>query len=279
MRGNYFVQRVVDSELLYEGNAGGEYYFTNRIVGVGNATKEWGERTAPGLQAHWPFNETGGDSVWDSWKNHNGTRHGFDDGWVHGEYGNALEFDGVDDYVEVPHCNDLDVSSQSPTPASSITIFARLNVSSNGTIVGKTDGTKTNYLLHVQKNQLCFNFTSNGVDKSINASIEFNKNVTVAVTYNQTDLVLYINGSVSASRPQNATLDSCTSPVIIGALNQGSCHIKMVLDELWIYSRSLKPTEIQELHQKNRSVKQSRQSRGSSETRAFSSCSLSRWQF
>jgi len=251
MYGNYFVQRVVDSRIFYEGDAGSDYYFTNRIVGVGNATKEWGERTAPGLQAHWAFNETSGDNVWESWKNHNGTRYGFDDGWVQSDYGNALEFDGVDAYVEVPHCNDLDISPQSPTPASSITIFARLNVSSNGAIVSKTDGTKTNYLLHIQNNQICFNFTSNGVDKSITTSIEFNRKVTIAVTYNQTDLVLYINGSVSASKLENATLDSCISPVIIGALNPSSRHIQMTLDELWIYSRCLKPTEIQELHERN----------------------------
>ncbi|MHC4062015.1 MAG: protein kinase domain-containing protein, partial [Planctomycetota bacterium] len=51
-----------------------------------------------GLIAHWKFDEGGGYTAYDSVGNNHGTIHGAK--WVTGEFGTALSFNGVDDYVD-----------------------------------------------------------------------------------------------------------------------------------------------------------------------------------
>ena len=57
----------------------------------------------PGMVGLWNFDEEGGNTAHDSTGNGNdGTLHNMDDNdWVDGRFGKALEFDGVDDYVEI----------------------------------------------------------------------------------------------------------------------------------------------------------------------------------
>jgi len=53
--------------------------------------------------AHWKFDEGKGNIAYDSSGNgNNGTISQWRPTWVHGKFGSALSFDGVDDYVEVP---------------------------------------------------------------------------------------------------------------------------------------------------------------------------------
>ena len=116
--GGYLPARYVNSTLYYSGSPGGDFYASNMFVGIGNATKDWGERTAPGLEAYWPFNGTGSTltgydkgtagqqgtkttTLVDYWKFHNGTIYG-DAGWVN-SFGKQILFDGVDDYINIPH--------------------------------------------------------------------------------------------------------------------------------------------------------------------------------
>ncbi len=57
----------------------------------------------------WKFDEGSGTTTLDSSGNGNdGTIYGAT--WIAGKYGNALQFDGVDDYVEVPYSSILDIS-------------------------------------------------------------------------------------------------------------------------------------------------------------------------
>ncbi len=55
------------------------------------------------LVAHWAFNETSGTAASDSAGTYNGTLTNMDPAtdWVSGKLGNALEFDGSNDYVDV----------------------------------------------------------------------------------------------------------------------------------------------------------------------------------
>ncbi|MBD3181445.1 hypothetical protein GF312_04080 [Candidatus Poribacteria bacterium] len=60
-----------------------------------------------GLVAYWMFNEVNGDTAVDSSGNgHDGALMG-DPQWVEGHFGGALEFDGVEDEVNVPYHEDL----------------------------------------------------------------------------------------------------------------------------------------------------------------------------
>ena len=53
------------------------------------------------LMAHWRFNEAVGDTVEDSSGNGNDGTLMNDPKWVNGKFGETVEFDGKDDYVEV----------------------------------------------------------------------------------------------------------------------------------------------------------------------------------
>jgi len=70
------------------------------------------ERYAFGTEpfAHWKFDEGSGPVAYDS----AGINHGviYGPNWTTGAIGDALDFDGTDDYVEVPDSNVLDITSE-----------------------------------------------------------------------------------------------------------------------------------------------------------------------
>ncbi len=78
-----------------------------------------------GLVAHWAFDEGEGDTAYDSSGNDN---HGALQGnpqWVDGQISKGLQFDGVDDFVEIPHSDDFTFSAPD-----SYTVAAWVNVTS-----------------------------------------------------------------------------------------------------------------------------------------------------
>jgi hypothetical protein len=60
----------------------------------------WKPPPPPQMVAYWKFDEGRGTAANDSVGKNNGTVHGAE--WTAGRFNNALSFDGVDDYVEVP---------------------------------------------------------------------------------------------------------------------------------------------------------------------------------
>ncbi len=72
------------------------------VIGIaGNVSAE--------LVAYWAFDEGSGDTVLDSTGNgNNGTINGAQ--WGQGKFGPALEFNGQDNYVEVPSSDDLEIN-------------------------------------------------------------------------------------------------------------------------------------------------------------------------
>jgi uncharacterized protein (TIGR02145 family) len=77
---------------------------------------EW----APGPVAHWRFDEKTGTTAYDSAASttFSGGNHGtlgggtpsYRPAWTRGKYGSALEFDGVDDYINTPHVSELEIT-------------------------------------------------------------------------------------------------------------------------------------------------------------------------
>jgi hypothetical protein len=63
--------------------------------------------------ALWHFDENSGDTAFDETENNNdGTLMPASPAWVSGYSGSALEFDGIDDYLEVPDSNSLDIPDE-----------------------------------------------------------------------------------------------------------------------------------------------------------------------
>ncbi|MBI4744389.1 MAG: hypothetical protein HY776_06180 [Actinobacteria bacterium] len=60
------------------------------------------------LVGYWPFDEGTGSIAYDkSLLNNNGTVYGAT--WTQGRYGQALSFDGLDDYAQVPNSDSLNM--------------------------------------------------------------------------------------------------------------------------------------------------------------------------
>jgi hypothetical protein len=215
-----------------------------------NSTTEKCDPLPPGygLIGFWKLDEGSGDIVYDS------SIHG-NDGTVYGatwttncHSNSCLSFDGMDDYVEVPDSNSLDITQN-------LTIEAWVyikNCSERGVIVEKYQaGGQKSYLLYTIPNRISFtvahssddtNFTS--VNSITTCDSLLNKWTHIAAVFNQTHKLLYVNGSFdSIATNTYDVINSGNAPLRVGGI-YGDWFFNGTIDEIRIYNRTLNEEEI-----------------------------------
>ena len=198
------------------------------------------------LIAHWDFDERSGTTAFDSAGSNNGEVNGAQ--WVDGVFGGALEFDGVDDYVNCGNNDSLDMTDE-------LTISAwikRPDFSTHGVIVGKNNGNAVTagYGLFSYKEGLEFTFYSQGWRRTTpRFPVTANQWHHVAGTFNGNILYLYVDGEQRASLAYNGDITAAAGyPVQIAYWRSRlPQHFNGLIDDIRIYDVALSPAEIREL--------------------------------
>ena len=214
-----------------------------------------------GLVLYLPFDEGKGNIAHDySGHGNHGVIYGAK--WVNGISGKALEFDGVDDYVEVANSSSLNPSTQ-------ITLCAWIRFQEGGTynprIISKLPyafGDEPGYELITGKT---------GVSRIVyfrcgpNTRIQTKDSIWegqwyfLTATYDGHVLKIFVNGILDTQENATVTINSGTRPLNIGRKNvEGYDHFHGIIDEVRIYNRALSEEEIQALYRyytKNRKSK------------------------
>jgi hypothetical protein len=175
--------------------------------------------------------------------------------WVNGKYGTALHFDGINDYVEVPHSNTL----INPNFTIEAWIYLDEDVGNReARIVSKQEDNLKEYTLCIfgkgyegsGGNQLVLSI-ANGVTVVKLKSNTYLSNRTwyhVAATHENTLSKLYINGDLVAEGTTTTLTLSNSEVLTIGCLKMGT-HLnwffKGIIDEVKIYDKALSQSEIQ----------------------------------
>ncbi len=203
--------------------------------------------------SHWKFDETSGTTAYDSAGDNNGTFIG-EPNWTAGQVGGALEFDGVDDYVDVgdPADGSLDFGT------GNFSISAWVKQSDLGTFGGVFSKTSVTNglgygLLIEDENRFCFRTGIAGWDKTAvtsNTSISTDTWYHVVGVREDTTLKIYVNGSLDNSTTGTLRDVDNTVSAVIGRFYgdfDGHYH-NGIIDDVRIYDRALSPEEIQQLY-------------------------------
>ena len=202
--------------------------------------------TQQGLVAHYPFDEGSGAVVRDASGNgHDGAVHGAK--YIKLQEGFALEFDGVDDYVEIPASDKLKL-------ADTLTVEAWINtrVTSSGGVISK-NGCSTlrhNYSLRVQGGgALCELVECPDVEKGVRSSpITPDKWYHLVGTYDGEDISIYVNGELSGANPAGKfTVGTFDGPLYIGGNYYGiklGYRFAGQIDDVRIYDYALTKQDI-----------------------------------
>jgi len=200
-----------------------------------------------GLVAYYPFDEGSGTNVNDGAGSNNGTINGAT--WTtSGKYGNALTFDGNNDYVSLGNNSAL-------TPSNQVTFASWIKLAAvTGTpqmIIGKynTSGAYP-YQLRIQGgDKVRFSVrTSSSEDVDTSNILSANQWIHVAGTWDGTIMRIYINGTaVPQTDSKTGTMPNTAVDVRIGSSSSGSFVFNGQIDEVRIYNRALTGPEVMTL--------------------------------
>jgi hypothetical protein len=177
--------------------------------------------------------------------------------WVSGKYGMALDFDGIDDYVEVPHTPGLN-----PTDAFTLEAWIYIqqytyypSVISKGNVGHQYD---ESYCMFISPSgQLGFlvnnDGTSSGRSIVIGSVIPLNTWTHVAATFDGTTIRSYINSALDMHTTHSGGIHITSNyPVLIGKSErqndpQGltSTFFDGIIDEARIWGRALTSCQLQ----------------------------------
>ncbi len=203
-----------------------------------------------GLVGWWSFDEGSGTVARDlSGNNNNGTLVNGPT-WTSGKVGAALSFDGVDDYVNVPHSPSLNAPTQYTISAWVFGTFVKPDTNPWNNVAVKL--IPDNYGLWVSKDRFLHHCAViAGVRQCTNSNpgiIPQNEWVHVAATFDGTFMRTYLNGNVVVEGNFSGTLTTNTNPLEISRSGNGWAHMNGIIDELRIYNRSLTAEEIQAIY-------------------------------
>lgn len=189
--------------------------------------------------SHWTFNEGTGSSANDQTSNANhGTVQGAS--WVNGKVGKALQFDGADDYVEIPHSDSLNLNS-------AMTIAAWVKPTSlctdNNAIVQKD----SSYGLKIKRDKP-LGFIWSAYEDHVAEEVLYPNNwFHLAGTFENGEHRVYIDGVlVSQGTDTMSTIPTANMPLYIGK-GSYSCNFAGIIDEVYLYNRALTGSEIKSL--------------------------------
>ncbi|MCH7559210.1 MAG: discoidin domain-containing protein, partial [Planctomycetes bacterium] len=227
-------------------------YLCSFVLVLGLALTSIVEAADPSLVGWWKFNESSGTTAKDSSAYGNdGTLNG-DPQWVNGKLARALQFDGVDEFVEVPHADILTVDNE-------VTVMAWINTSRHGGpgtegyqgIVAKGNSTRSYSLYTQSAGTLHFSTTSGGayVGSSSSSQVPLNEWAHVAAMVAGGEHRYYINGEPAGTGGGGINLPGATDTdnVVIGRTQEGATRSFLgMIDDVRIYNRALTEDEIKQ---------------------------------
>lgn len=205
------------------------------------------------LSGYWQFDEAGGSIAADTSQSGNpGTLANMDSGTrapslSEAVFGNALEFDGVNDYVEIPDAEELDLSTSFTLSA---WIYRIGNSSAWERIISKSDNSNYDYWMQVNGSTdalQCGFIDTESTSRYIDCStaIPLNTWTHVAMTYDGSTLNVYYNGQLEGSLTISADVRQTTRPVRLGRLRE-YYNFTGRLDEVRIWNTALDQITIQD---------------------------------
>lgn len=208
-----------------------------------------------GLAGYWKLDEASGTAAADSAGSNTGTLSG-GPVWkpFEGKVAGALQFDGVDDIVEIP--SDLSLEGYSQITLSAWVYPTETGQAGASRIISKSDGgSSDDYgLLRGTDNNLTFrvrNASNVLVSHNVAATntVPTNNWTHILGVYDGTDMRIYINGVESADTPSSQTggLRNNTRPLTLGSHADSPTNRRFagLIDDVRVYNRALTPTEIQ----------------------------------
>jgi flagellin-like protein len=254
--GNYKI--VNDSGVLFEKELLQSVYSFNTITFDGDVKSAAGVNPL-GLVGFWKFDEGSGSVANDSsGKKNDGTLNGFSDNainWTTGKHENALQFDGVNDYVSIPDSNDWYFGSSHFT----IDFWVRFNALPTGYGSFEIVGQRVD-----ANNRYTFDLYNSATDTYqwylyvvVNSTVTINVYRTTTVTTGSWYHVAYVrtgsnfkifqNGIQLGSDVTDADeMPDLATPMFIGATSALSQYMNGWLDDLHIYHRSLSAGEVRD---------------------------------
>ena len=150
-----------------------------------------------------------------------------------GQIDDAQDFDGVDDYVNVPHSTSLDITGN-------ITIEAWLKHDNTESefIVAKRAASNAYSLYTSATHAPGFEVFIGGVRRYVDGSTVLSAATWYHVvgTYDGENLRIYLNGEIDGTTPQTGNIDSTTDPVRIGWAIADFFGFDGIIDEVRISS-------------------------------------------
>jgi hypothetical protein len=207
-----------------------------------------------GLIAYYSFDEGASEILHDrSGNNHDGTIHGAT--WVKGFSGNALEFNGVDNYVSLP------ISIIGNWDALTYSAWIKLPEYSGlgwpGIIGSTTTSYSNNNNLAISRNSACLHLEidtdSGNYEFQGKIPISWDTWIHAVLVYDGSNLIEYVNGEQGNSIPAGGNLKTVTE-LNIGQHSRGLYFLSGQIDEIFIYNRALSPVEVNQLFNHDRPV-------------------------
>ena len=227
------------------------FYLVSIVLALGVALTSVAKAADPDLVGWWRFDDGSGTTATDfSGKGNDGTLQG-DTAWVTGHLGKALEFDGVDDFVDVPHAESLMVKDE-------VTVMAWIHTSRHGGpgaegwqgILSKSNNPRSYSFYTDSSGVLHFSVTSGGayVGPVSTGQVPLNEWVHVCAMVIDGQQQFYINGEDAGTSGSGIVLgEEDTANVVIGRTQEGANRSFLgMIDDVRIYMRGLTQEEVQE---------------------------------
>ena len=200
------------------------------------------------LVGYWKFDEGAGTTAFDSsGRGNDGTLKGPPE-WAVGQLGDALDFDGSSDYVEVPHNPSLSI-----TDAITIAAWTYMRVGASGemAIVSKGGWAANNlpYELTETPGGVIFwqFYDDGGRDTCAPDSPPVDEWHHITGTYDGTIFKCYIDGELADEWAYTGTMPENEVSVMIGRRSTGGCQFNGLIDEVMIYDHALSDDQVPQI--------------------------------